>query len=147
MPVAPVNTPLAPVIEHYALLLEEQYPGWLSGEHITLSDAYINYMNTHPKANPKQVYDTTIRQLKVIANLNKTIAGQISTGATIIGIAGPATGIGLAKASQDIMHGFNFGNIILRVGEILLGIVLIGVGVAKLTGTANVVSKAVKMGI
>jgi len=34
---------------------------------------------------------------------------------------------------------------LLRIGEILLGIVLLGVGVAKLTGTPNVVSKAVRM--
>lgn len=31
-----------------------------------------------------------------------------------------------------------------RIGEILLGIVLVGVGIAKLTGTTNVVAKAVK---
>lgn len=147
MPVAPINTPLSPVVEHYALLLEQQYPGWLSGMHESLSDAYIKYMNAHPHADPKQVYDTVITQLARIANLNKTIGGQIKTGATILGQVGPATGIGLAKASQDIMHGFNFGDIILRAGEILLGIVLIGVGVAKLTGTGNVVSKAVRMAV
>jgi hypothetical protein len=32
----------------------------------------------------------------------------------------------------------------IRVGEILLGIVLIGVGIAKLTGTTNAVSNLVK---
>jgi len=31
-----------------------------------------------------------------------------------------------------------------RIGEIVLGIVLLGVGIAKLTGTTNVVASAVK---
>jgi hypothetical protein len=39
----------------------------------------------------------------------------------------------------------NAGNWIIRVSEILLGIVLIGVGLAKLTGTTNVVSRFAKV--
>lgn len=48
-------------------------------------------------------------------------------------------------ASQDVFHGLNLSTWILRIGEILLGVVLIGVGVAKLTGAENVVSKAAKV--
>lgn len=33
---------------------------------------------------------------------------------------------------------------LIRIGEILLGIVLVGVGIAKLTGTTNAVAKIVK---
>lgn len=33
---------------------------------------------------------------------------------------------------------------LIRIGEILLGIVLVGIGVAKLTGTTNVIASAVK---
>jgi hypothetical protein len=33
---------------------------------------------------------------------------------------------------------------LIRIGEILLGVVLVGVGVAKLTGTTNVIASAVK---
>jgi hypothetical protein len=43
--------------------------------------------------------------------------------------------------------GFSSENInawLIRIGEILLGIVLIGVGIAKLTGNSNTVSKLVK---
>lgn len=42
----------------------------------------------------------------------------------------------------DLFHGLNIGGIILRLGEIVLGVVLIGVGVAKLTGTDNFIVKA-----
>jgi hypothetical protein len=50
-----------------------------------------------------------------------------------------------AAVAQDAYHGLNLGTWILRIGEILLGIVLIGVGVAKLTGAENLVSKAAKV--
>ena len=42
---------------------------------------------------------------------------------------------------SDVFHGLDFGNWILRIGEIVLGIVLIGVGIAKLTGTDNTIAK------
>lgn len=53
-----------------------------------------------------------------------------------------------AEATADIL-GFGGGTInvqnwFIRIGEILLGIVLIGVGVAKLTGTTNAISSLVK---
>lgn len=38
-----------------------------------------------------------------------------------------------------------FGAWFLRIGEVLLGLVLIGVGLAKLTGIENVVSKVAKV--
>lgn len=38
-------------------------------------------------------------------------------------------------------------HIMLRVGEVLLGLVLIGVGLARLTGTQNIVSAALKTAI
>lgn len=46
---------------------------------------------------------------------------------------------------SDVIGKFNVGGWFLRIGEILLGLVLIGVGVAKLTGTSNVISTAAKV--
>jgi len=45
-------------------------------------------------------------------------------------------GLGLSDA--------NIQSWLIRIGEILLGIVLLGVGVAKLTGTTNAIAKVVK---
>jgi hypothetical protein len=42
-------------------------------------------------------------------------------------------------------HGLNLGAWLLRIGEIILGVVLVGVGVAKLTGADNYISKAATM--
>lgn len=44
----------------------------------------------------------------------------------------------------DLFHGLNLPGILLRIGEVLLGIVLIGVGLAKITGADNVINKAAK---
>lgn len=51
-----------------------------------------------------------------------------------------------AKGASDILgvSGLNLGSLLLRVGEVVLGIVLIGVGVAHMTGTDNFVSSALK---
>jgi hypothetical protein len=47
----------------------------------------------------------------------------------------------------DIFHGLNFTNWVLRIGELILGVVLVGVGIAKLTGVDNAIMKvAMKAG-
>lgn len=60
-----------------------------------------------------------------------------------IGLSTPQnpTTAALSKLTGDWEH------IMLRVGEVLLGLVLIGVGLARLTGTQNIVSAALKTAI
>lgn len=48
------------------------------------------------------------------------------------------------QALSDLWHGLDLGQILLYVGEFVLGVVLVGVGLAKLTGTDNVINKAAK---
>jgi len=60
--------------------------------------------------------------------------GDVVTGGAVSGISDP-----LGK--------LNLGGWFIRIGEILLGIVLIGVGLARLTGIQNVVSKVAKVAI
>lgn len=62
---------------------------------------------------------------------------------SLLGKVGNATGV------TDIVGGLglsdnNIRSWLIRIGEIVLGLVLVGVGVAKLTGTGNMVSQAVK---
>lgn len=88
----------------------------------------------------------------IVATIEKDYQAALSTG---MQPGGPNANIGRAVTNPagfakdaiaaDLLHGFNFGNWILRIGEILLGAVLIGVGVAKLTGTDNVISSALKV--
>ena len=50
----------------------------------------------------------------------------------------------VAQSAKDAFNGLNLGNWLLRIGEIMLGVVLVGVGIAKLTGTTNLIAAAVK---
>jgi len=65
---------------------------------------------------------------------------------TAIGNAGDSAGQKAAEA-VGAFKGLNLETWILRIGEIVLGVVLIGVGLAKLTGTTNLISKAAKVAI
>lgn len=65
---------------------------------------------------------------------------------TAIGQTGTLLGQipGAAAKGAESLGGFNLGGWFLRIGEILLGLVLVGVGVARITGTQNAISKIVK---
>jgi hypothetical protein len=64
-------------------------------------------------------------------SLSQGAKNTVATGASAL-----TSGLGL---NDDQIRSW-----LIRIGEILLGLVLVGVGVAKLTGTANVISSAVK---
>ncbi len=72
------------------------------------------------------------------------LAGGLSTGigqtGTILGQLPQAA----AKGAENAYRGLNLGSWFLRIGEILLGIVLVGVGLARITGAQNAISKIVK---
>jgi hypothetical protein len=61
-------------------------------------------------------------------------------GANIPGNPGSAIKLGLS----NLVGNYDLGHILLYVGEFLLGVVLIGVGLAKITGTDNIINKAAK---
>lgn len=50
----------------------------------------------------------------------------------------------ITNAGKDILGQFDLSGWFLRVGEVLLGLVLIGVGIARITGAQNAVSAVVK---
>lgn len=69
----------------------------------------------------------------------KAPTDSLSTGASNLA----DTGIDAAKgavglSNEDLSAWF------IRIGEVVLGIVLVGIGIAKLTGVSNVVSTAVR---
>lgn len=94
--------------------------GW-HGPFNTQQDA-LNYYTTNKAKNPGW----------------KAPTDSISTGVSNLGdTAVQAVGLG-GLTNENITSWF------LRIGEVLLGIVLVGVGLAKLTGTSNAVAKLVK---
>lgn len=59
----------------------------------------------------------------------------------------PASAVGTGAAvgtAVDTLSRFNFGAWFLRIGEIVLGVVLVGVGISRITGVSNAISKVVK---
>lgn len=131
MPAAPVSTPPPPIVEHYALLLEEQFPGYVSGTkpNTTLAELYIQYMQKHPHADAQQVYKTVVARLQEVANLPGTIGSAIGATATIIGKAGPAAGVGINKAAQGLGGGQgDWTNLVTRLAEFGIGAILLIIG-------------------
>lgn len=64
--------------------------------------------------------------------------------------------VNVAPGGTDIQHAVSGGlgwlqgnieTIFIRVGEVLIGLVLLGIGVAMLTGTGNVISKTAKVAL
>jgi len=85
----------------------------------------------------------TVQQL-LSAFVATELGGALSTG---IGQTGTTLGQlpgAAAKGAENAFHGLDLGSWFLRIGEILLGIVLVGVGVARITGAQNAISKIVK---
>lgn len=103
--------------------------GW-HGPFNTKDDA-LSFYNTNKTAHPDW----------------KAPTGALGNVGNAIGVAGDAvTGGGFTKITDPLGH-LNLGGWFIRIGEILLGIVLIGVGLARLTGVQNVVSKVAKVAI
>lgn len=73
-----------------------------------------------------------------------TIASGLGTATATLGGIPQAAVTGANNAYKDLLGGFNIGNWFLRIGEILLGLVLVGVGIARITGAQNFISQAVK---
>lgn len=69
-----------------------------------------------------------------------TALGQIPQAAA----TGAENAVNNLSNPLDLLGSFNLGSWFLRIGEILLGLVLIGVGVARITGASNFISSAVK---
>jgi hypothetical protein len=69
---------------------------------------------------------------------------------TILGagnVPNPASAVGTGAAvgtAVDALGSFNIGAWFLRIGEILLGLVLVGVGIARITGAQNFISQIAK---
>jgi hypothetical protein len=82
------------------------------------------YYNTNKSKNPgwKAPTESTLAQVGNASGATDAVTGALGGG-----------------LSDDSIRSW-----LIRVGEILLGVVLVGVGVAKLTGATNVVAKAVK---
>lgn len=102
-------------------------------------------------ATEKGLAEASVYPGKLIFFTSETAARAYALSKGHPAITSPATKLGGNKALnagtqavQDILGGANLTSWFIRVGEILLGIVLIGVGVARITGAQNAISNFAK---
>lgn len=101
--------------------------------------AYALQMHAqHPELTFQQIV-----QAFVASDVAGALGTTIGQTGTILGQVPAASAKGAENAFEKL-GGFNLSSWFLRIGEILLGIVLVGVGVARITGVQNAVSKVVK---
>lgn len=152
MPVLPPDTSGLPTtVDGFATYLNQHFNG---GKPILLSGVPGGsnlgsqwkawYAKNHP-LNPTATltdFENAFIVLWEDATLGLDLQTGIVGGANAIGTSVNAIPKGLA--GFNVFHGLDLTQVLLQVGEVLLGIVLIAVGVAKLTGTTNLVASAVK---
>lgn len=111
------------------------------GDHQLASQLQVYALQLHAQ-HPELTFQQVLNAFVAVE-----AAGALSTGigqtGTVLGQVPGAAAKGAENAVQSL-GGFNLGSWFLRIGEILLGLVLVGVGIARITGAQNAISKVVK---
>jgi hypothetical protein len=92
----------------------------------------VNLVNASIVALTERDYQTAVASGEQPGGPQSNLGGAITNPGKFIA----------GTAASEFFHGINLSGWLLRVGELILGVVLIGVGIAKLTGTDNVIMKA-----
>ncbi len=127
-------------VSYYAAIFDQQYPGAGVGA------AFEAYAAQHPGTAPLTLANAF---LLIITTKGLAAALQQATGAVGNATGQAATGVGSGLASLGSTFSIlpNIATWVVRVAEIALGLVLIAVGVAKLTSIdipyASKIAKAV----
>lgn len=144
MPIGPVGSRQQEIANIEQLIMQKAQPKVGTQVANELVQSYGKYMDAHPTLDPKQGLIAWFLVTSKLPNkLGHDIAIALGSAGQLSKDAGQAIGATFGKF--DIFNGINFGNWLMRGGEILIGLVLIGVGVAKITGTQNIISKIAKV--
>ena len=139
MPIGPPGSRQQEISNIQQLIIQKIQPQYGLTEANQLAQSYGKYADAHPNVDPKQAYVAWFLITSKLPNkLGKDLGTAIKSPGDLYKAFTKSVG------ALDIFNGINFGNWLMRGGEILIGIVLIGVGVAKLTGTQNIISSVVK---
>jgi hypothetical protein len=148
LPVPP-GTPQSPTDLTFAQQLAEIIAEMNAQGDTKLAETFQTFANQFHSEYPQY----TAQQV-LSAFLATELGASLSAGLPIAGQAVGSIPGAAAKGAEnavknltnplDLLGSFNLGSWFLRIAEILLGLVLVGVGVAKLTGASNFISTAVK---
>lgn len=133
---SPAQTTRTQAVNNYVQLLTSNFG---SG----VGDSYRMYAASHPGTDAYSALQTWANLQA--AGYGPALSNQISQ--VISSAAGLDQKTANALPALDVFKGLNLGNLMLRVGETVLGVVLVGVGLAKLTGAENAISKVATKGL
>jgi hypothetical protein len=132
-------------VNAYAATLEKLYPG------SAVSSEYIKYMSEHPNDDPETVFNEVNTAIKgdtaILSQLPSVLQKFFNDAATGVGQEATGAGVGVAQASQSLQPGAVLGDIWsklnsrgtwIRLAEGALGIALILVALAHMTGAPKV---------
>lgn len=97
---------------------------------------------TRPNASAKGPYPSQAAARQAADQLNSQESGLGPAAAAAAKAA--ASAAATATGTTGLVSRLEQGSTWVRVGEVLLGVLLIGIGLAHLTGAQNLISKAVK---
>lgn len=136
---SPAKTSRASAVAFYVQFLTSQY-GAKAGS------SFSRYAATHPLSTANAALNqwANLMAADLGPGLANAVSQAISEQAQETGQLGVGGAKGFANASKDILGGFNIGGWFLRIGEILVGLVLVGIGLnSMLKGKPlNVVTSA-----
>jgi len=134
-------------VDSYAATLGKLYPG------SAVQSEYIKYMAEHPDENPLTVFNAVNAAIAgdtaVLGQLPGVLKDFVSGAATGVSQEATGGGLGVAQASQALQPGAVLGDIWsklnsrgtwIRVAEVTLGIALVLVALAHMTGADKVVN-------
>lgn len=145
---APTDSNRAVDIQYYFNLLNQQYPGNLSGRNYSIAQQYARFLQQHPTADPAYTYEQVIAEFEVIQNIPQSLGQDIGSSLQKTGQVSQSIGPAAGAAAQNLqipgLSGIdaigNFFNKLgqkntwLRIGEGIVAIVLLDVGLKALTG-------------
>jgi hypothetical protein len=118
------------------------------------NDYYVNAVTHTIQRQSNPLYAASLRATGWLGPYDWATAQGVASGLKSVTpnpVTGMPTGPGItanpvqaAQEAKGLFHGLSLPNLFLRIGEVVLGVVLVGVGVAKLTGATNLISSAVK---
>jgi hypothetical protein len=135
------------LIDSYAATLGKLYPG------SAVQSEYIKYMAEHPDDNPLTVFNGVNAAIAgdtaALAQLPSVLKDFVNGAAKGVSQEATGGGLGVAQASQALQPGAVLGDIWtklnsrgtwIRVAEVTLGIALVLVALAHMTGADKVVN-------
>lgn len=137
----PVSPPVGMTAAQYAQELDAKYPGQGIGAQ------YLAFAEAHPRLTPLQAGNAWALSLG-LKGFGAGLGGAVGGTGKALGQIAQGSGQGMI----NLYKGLNLSSLLLRIGEVIVGVVLIGIGINSMakgkpfqivTGAAGMASKVI----